>query len=156
MVIWSLCKPMRTSRSVSKVSKRFSWKISWNLEGTRFGCRISTSLWNLTGVPVALSWHRVPQILKMSKTCNVRFCGYEISRDLISMGMGLTNCGIVTPYGDKICVNFGSGNDLLPDGTKPLSEPIFTYQRCNVAFTCDQFHTKCPLALSVIFPRLYF
>ena len=30
------------------------------------------------------------------------------------------------PYGAKILVNIGSGNGLLPDGTKPLPEPMFT------------------------------
>ena len=35
----------------------------------------------------------------------------------------LTHCGLVTPYGD-ITVNTGSGNSLLPDGIKPLLEPI--------------------------------
>ena len=39
-------------------------------------------------------------------------------------------------------VNIGSGNDLLPDGTKPLPEPMLTHQRCTVAFTWEQFH-KC-------------
>ena len=27
----------------------------------------------------------------------------------------------------EIWVNIGSGNVLLPDGTKPLTEPILTY-----------------------------
>ena len=36
----------------------------------------------------------------------------------------LTYCGLVTPYGDKVQVNIGSGNGLLPDGTKPLPEPM--------------------------------
>ena len=27
-----------------------------------------------------------------------------------------------------ILVNFGSGNGLVPDGTKPLPEPVLTYQ----------------------------
>ena len=31
------------------------------------------------------------------------------------------------PYGDEIWVNTGSGNGLLPDGTKPLPEPVLTY-----------------------------
>ena len=45
-------------------------------------------------------------------------------------------CGIVTPYRDEIWVNIGSGNGLLPDGTKPLLEPVLTYhQICSVAFT---------------------
>ena len=28
----------------------------------------------------------------------------------------------------EIWVNIGSGNGLLPDGTKPLPEPMLTYQ----------------------------
>ena len=35
----------------------------------------------------------------------------------------------------EILVNIGSGNDLLPDGTKPLPEPLLTYQQWDpVAF----------------------
>ena len=34
----------------------------------------------------------------------------------------------MTPYGD-IWVNIGSGNGLLPDGTKPLPEPMLTYHQ---------------------------
>ena len=41
----------------------------------------------------------------------------------------------MTPYGE-IWVNIGSGNGLLPDGTKPLPEPMLTDdQWCVVAFT---------------------
>ena len=42
-------------------------------------------------------------------------------------------------------VNIGSGNGLLPDGTKPLPEPItmLTYPYCYVVLTEDQFHKKC-------------
>ena len=36
-----------------------------------------------------------------------------------SPGYGLTHCGQVTTYG----INIGSGNDLLPGGTKPSPEP---------------------------------
>ena len=32
----------------------------------------------------------------------------------------------MTPYGDINWVNIGSGNGLLPDGTKPLPEPMLT------------------------------
>ena len=36
----------------------------------------------------------------------------------------------------KISFNIGLGNGLLPDGTKPLPEPMLTYhQVCTVAFT---------------------
>ena len=50
----------------------------------------------------------------------------------------LTHCSQVMPYGNiyiyiYISVNFGSDNDLLPDGTKPLPEPMLTYhQGCSV------------------------
>ena len=37
--------------------------------------------------------------------------------------------GLVTPYGDMDLVNIGSGNDLLPDGTKPFSEPVMVYNQ---------------------------
>ena len=44
----------------------------------------------------------------------------------------------------KIWANIGSSNGLLPDGTKPLPEPVLTYyQRCSVAFTWEQFLKKC-------------
>ena len=39
----------------------------------------------------------------------------------------LTNCGLVTPYGDKICINIDSGNGLVPDVIKPLPAPMLTY-----------------------------
>ena len=29
----------------------------------------------------------------------------------------------------KIGLNIGSGNGLLPDGTKPLAEPMLTYHK---------------------------
>ena len=32
----------------------------------------------------------------------------------------------MTPYGDKDLVNIGSGNGLVPDGTKSLPEPMLT------------------------------
>ena len=48
----------------------------------------------------------------------------------------LTHCGLVTPYDDTDQINIGSGNDLVPDGTKPLPEPMLTsHQRCSVAFS---------------------
>ena len=46
----------------------------------------------------------------------------------------------------QIWVNIGSGNGLLPDGTKPLPEPMLTYhQRSSLAFTFEQ----CPSYYSV-------
>ena len=42
-----------------------------------------------------------------------------------------------------ILVNIDSGNGLLPDGTKPLPEPMLTYQqRCSVTFKWEEFHMK--------------
>ena len=49
------------------------------------------------------------------------------------------------PYGAKILVNIGSGNGLLPDGTKPLPEPMFTIRQwCFVEFPWGQFCSNCP------------
>ena len=39
--------------------------------------------------------------------------------------IGLTHCGLVTPYGTMSLVNIGWGNGLLPNG-KPLLEPMMT------------------------------
>ena len=59
---------------------------------------------------------------------------------------------------DATWVNIGSGNGLLPDGTKPLPEPMLSYhQRCSVAFTCEQFQKRCSWTWSVTSVcRLYF
>ena len=55
-----------------------------------------------------------------------------------------TYCGLVTPYGvidDKIRINIGSGNGLLPDSTTPLPQPMLTsHWWSSVAFTGEQFH----------------
>ena len=41
-------------------------------------------------------------------------------------------------------VTIGSGNGLLPEGTKPLPEPMLTnHQWGLMAFTSRQFHWKC-------------
>ena len=41
----------------------------------------------------------------------------------------------------EIWVNIGSANGLLPDGTKPLPEPMFTYHQLGpVAFIGVQFY----------------
>ena len=42
--------------------------------------------------------------------------------------------------GDMDLVNIGSGNGLLPDGTKPLPEPMLTYHQGPVTFIWGQFH----------------
>ena len=57
--------------------------------------------------------------------------------------MKLTHWGLVTPYGDIDLVNIGSGNGLLPDGTKPLPESMLTYHKYGlVAITQGLFHIK--------------
>ena len=57
-----------------------------------------------------------------------------------------TQCGLVMPYHCINRVNIASGNGLLPDGTKPLPEPILTYhQSCFLAFTWEQFRKKITL-----------
>ena len=35
----------------------------------------------------------------------------------------------MTPYGDRDLGNIGSGNGLVPDGTKPLPEPMLIYHQ---------------------------
>ena len=43
----------------------------------------------------------------------------------------------------EIWVNIGSGNGLLPDGTKPLPEPILTdHQQSPVTFILGQFNKR--------------
>ena len=37
----------------------------------------------------------------------------------------------------EICVDIGSGNGLLPDGTKPLPEPVLTYHMYEGSFARD-------------------
>ena len=40
-------------------------------------------------------------------------------------------------------VNIGSGNGLLPDGTKPLPEPMLTYHQLgSVSFIREQLHKR--------------
>ena len=59
----------------------------------------------------------------------------------------LTHYGLVTQYGQlatEIWVNIGSGNGLLPEGTKPLPEPMLTdLQWSPVTFILRQFHKRC-------------
>ena len=50
----------------------------------------------------------------------------------------------------EIWINIGSGNGLLPDGTKPLPEPMLSYlQRCFVASHENNF-IRNPMNLSLI------
>ena len=55
----------------------------------------------------------------------------------------LTHCGPVTPYATEIWVNIGSGNGLVPDGTRTLPKPMLTnHHWCFVTLTWGQFHMK--------------
>ena len=47
-------------------------------------------------------------------------------------------------------VNIGSGNGLLPDGTKPMPEPmLLSHWWDPVAFSLEHFHTECRSYYSV-------
>ena len=46
----------------------------------------------------------------------------------------------------EIWVNIGSGNGLIPDGTKPLPEPMLTDEQWSPVtfnFIAGQFHKRC-------------
>ena len=45
--------------------------------------------------------------------------------------MNLTHCGLVIPHAIIIWDNVGSGNGLLPDGTKPSPDPLLAYFQYN-------------------------
>ena len=50
-----------------------------------------------------------------------------------------------------IWVNIGSGNGLVPGGTKPLTEPmLINHQWSSAAFTWGEFHKKWSIYLSLI------
>ena len=57
----------------------------------------------------------------------------------------LTHWSLVVFTVSQNCVNFDSGNGLVPDSTKPLPEPKLMWYITNeaVAFTCGKFHTGC-------------
>ena len=53
-------------------------------------------------------------------------------------------CPSDTIWRQEIWVNIGSGNGLLPDGTKPLPKPKLTDHQWNpVTFILGQFHKRC-------------
>ena len=56
----------------------------------------------------------------------------------------------MTPYAVMELRQHWSGNGLLPDGIKPLPEPMFIYhQTDSVSYTWRQFHRKCWRAASL-------
>ena len=75
--------------------------------------------------------------------------------------VALIHCGLMMPYGDRDLVNIGSGNCLLPDGTKPLLKPMLTcHQWGPITFIWGQFHKKYPshqsfkIILKITFQKL--
>ena len=90
--------------------------------------------WNQTGCPSGTyqaHWQR--------NTCDDCPAGFYCR----ALGE-LIHRGLVVPYDD--IVNIGSGNGLVPDGTKLLPEPMMTNHLVTnhlVGFTWGQFHRKC-------------
>ena len=75
----------------------------------------------------------------------------------ISYSLLLFNCIIIRVLvwwrhmATEIWVNIGSANNLLPDGTKPLPEPLLTnHCRRSMSFIWGQFHRKHWEYLSVM------
>ena len=58
-----------------------------------------------------------------------------------------------------IWVNIGSGNGLLPDGTKPFPDSVLTYhERYSLALSFDQIHKKvliCEMGLKNTLVKLF-
>ena len=59
----------------------------------------------------------------------------------------------------QIWINFGSGNGLLPDGTKPLPEPLLTYHQvfCGIhmrEFSPEMFNLIHNMCLEITFSKL--
>ena len=69
----------------------------------------------------------------------------------LQLQCSITHCALWCHMATTIWVNIGSGNGLLPDGTKPLPEPLWsTHQWGLVAFPWEQFQRKCSIYLSLI------
>ena len=79
-------------------------------------------------------------------------------RNMIDTFHTITHCALRCHMVTYISVSIGSGNSLLPDGTKTLSKPVLTHHYwCSVAFTWEQFHGRwpsCVMSLKVIFLKL--
>ena len=84
-------------------------------------------------------------IKEVSRMVNSLWASRKILSGMLSHPVVfLTHCCLVTPYGDRVLVNIGSGNGLLPDGTKPLPEPMLTNHHWNlVTFISGRFHKRC-------------
>ena len=68
----------------------------------------------------------------------------DCSQGFMWQHVNINNMSTLTHWGlmaTEIWVNIGSGNGLLPDGTKPLPEPMLTdHQWSSVTFIVGQFH----------------
>ena len=59
------------------------------------------------------------------------------------LNLSLSHCGLVCHMVAYIWVNIGSCNGLLPEGTKPLPEPMFTFHQLSaVTPVWGQFHKR--------------
>ena len=57
-----------------------------------------------------------------------------------TMGSSLVYCGLVMQYDIESLVNAGAGDGLVPDGTKPLPEPMLKFHRWGLlSFTWGNF-----------------
>ena len=54
----------------------------------------------------------------------------------------LTHSSLVMPNGDTNLGNIGSGYGLLPDGTKPLPEPIIPYHQWSIWYSPEGNYTE--------------
>ena len=70
-------------------------------------------------------WYHNHNNIAIQKQSCVFHC--EIWHTQIFFVYWLTHCDPVTSYGIIAFVNIGSGNGLLPDGTKPLPKPVVMY-----------------------------
>ena len=53
----------------------------------------------------------------------------------------LTHCSLVMPYGKIYMDNIGSANGLLPNGTKPLPEPMLTNHEWGLCQSPEDYFT---------------
>ena len=78
-------------------------------------------------------------------------CKTEVT-PLLTWSFTLTHCGLAMPYmATWPWINIGLGHGLLPDGNKPLPEPMLTSHYWGlVAFTQEQFYI---FKITAISPR---
>ena len=108
------------------------WVILWGLSINR--------TWSIPGnIPIMYLDHGKAKLLKYMLSIMIMFYWKKKKflpklTFLTIVMQGLSKClipaskltrGLVMAYGENM-VNDGSGNDLLPDGTQPLPEPMLT------------------------------